>query len=73
MRLSLFFCLILATSCTAPGTDDGDQPRTMRICGAAGNPAMVQPFEEDGRSQAERDLETIGREPKPAEPEPELQ
>lgn len=58
--LTLLFC---AASCTAPGAagEGSNSTPTAHSCGRAGDPVMVRPFDADGRTQVERDLETIGR------------
>lgn len=68
MRAVLFLTFLLcAASCTAPGaTDEGAKSiPTAHACGRAGDPAIVRPYDQDDRTQAERDRELIGREPAP--------
>ncbi len=68
MRTVILLTLLLcAASCTAPGATDenGKSTPTAHACGRAGEPAMVRPYVQDDRTQAERDRERIGREPAP--------
>jgi len=66
-RLFLLFAWGVVASCAGPGARGGDDGGPQD---AAAKPSdtvevqeasLVRPFEDDGRSQRERDLETVGR------------
>lgn len=73
-RLFLLAACGVVASCAGPGArsvDDGPQeaaaqPSETVEAVEAVDASLVRPFEDDGRSQRERDLETVGRSVPPA-------